>query len=382
MTLPLARLSAPFVPLLLLSLASCTESKPTASETPDVDGGAVPPANLDLSAFEKAMFDTGDVTEGVVVMLDGQVVFERYAAGYDASKRHITYSVSKSVGSALVGIAIEEGLLTLEDSVCKFVPAPASADPTYCETTIADTLWMTSGLAWDEGYADPATSNVLPMLYGDEADTGLYVAGLARAGKARETWHYSSGDSNLLARALRVALGDRDMRTWANEKLFTPAGLSSAVVEADASGTLLFSSGVFMTPRDMARFGQLYLDDGMSGTTRVLPSSWVTFTKTAAPAVATPKPHVSYELGERGGSYGASFWLNAATAEAPANTRLYASLPNDTFAAQGNWGQRVFILPSHRLVVARVGNDRVGFYDASPAVAAAVAAIDSMKVTQ
>ncbi len=134
-----------------------------------------------------------------------------------------------------------------------------------------------------------------------------------------------------------------------------------------------------MTPRDMARFGQLYLDDGMAGPNRVLSSRWVTFTKTPAPAVATPTPHRGAALDQRGGSYGASFWLNAATSTAESDTFLYATAPRDTFCAQGHWGQRICMVPSRKLVVVRVGNDRRGYYDVGPAIAAAVAAVDKVK---
>ena len=360
--------------LLALGASACKDEAaeaPVASPSPV----AVAPLAFDFNALEQVLFGGASKTEGAVVHHNGSIVYEKYAAGFDATNRHLAYSVSKSVGSALLGIAVGEGLMKLEDSVCRYVPAPTGADPTYCETTIESVVQMTSGLKWEESYEDPATSNVLPMLYGDEADMGLYVAMRRRAGAVGKTWHYSSGDSNLLARALRSALGGKDMRAWANERFFVPAGLSSAVFESDRSGTLLFSSGVFMTPRDMARFGQLYLDDGAAP---VLPASWVAFTRTPAAAVATPTLRKSDALHERGGSYGASFWLNAATATAPPETMLYAGAPRDTFCAQGTWGQRICIIASRKLVIVRVGNDRKGFYDVGPALAAVVTAVDNV----
>ena len=94
----------------------------------------------------------------------------------------------------------------------------------------------------------------------------------------------------------------------------------------------------------MARFGQLYLDGGLRGTTRVLPASWVELTKTPAPPVATPTLHVSDNLGERGGSYGASFWLNSATPTAAPETLFYAEAPHARRHAR-RWGERYSSTP-------------------------------------
>jgi len=356
----------------------CSESSNPGAPAPDAGlaDAAAPAPTFDFSALETYLFAGSWKTEGVVVMHEGKVVYEKYAAGFDATKRHITYSVSKSIGSALIGIAVQEKLLALTDSVCKHVAAPATADPTLCDTTIGHLLHMSSGLKWTETYDNPAVSNVLPMLYGDEADMGSYVATLPRAAPAGSRWLYSSGDSNLLARALRGALAGRDMRAWAKEKLLDPAGLSSVVFEADRSGTLVFSSSCFMTPRDMARFGQLYLDDGMSGAIRVLPEGWVTFTRTPAPTAAQPTPRdPSKPPGESGGSYGAAFWLNAVNDGADPSTLMYPDAPADTYQAEGHWGQKIFMIPSRKLVVARVGDDRGALFDPSPMLGHAVASI-------
>lgn len=352
---------------------------PTQTGEPPPKTTTPPAAGYDFAALDTELFGGKWQTEGLVVLHEGKVVHEKYAAGYDANKRHITYSASKSIGSALVGIAVADGVLKLEDSVCKYVSPPAGADPTLCDTTIEHLVQMRSGLKWTEAYDNPTLSNVLPMLYGDEPDMGEYAARQPRAANAGEKWSYSSGDANLLARALRGALAGKDMRTWAKEKLFDPAGMTSAIFEADRSGSLVFSSSCFMTPRDMARFGQLYLDDGMNGTTRVLASSWVKYTHTPAPPVAMPVARTPGAApGDTGGSYGASFWLNATSPTAAANTLAYPQVPADAYSAEGHWGQKIFIVPSRRLVVARVGNDRLPVFDPGPAVGAAVKVIDAV----
>ncbi len=372
-------MAATALAIALALLTSCKDSSndgEPAVATPTV--GGAPAFTYDFTPLDALALGGKWKTEGVVVLHGGKVVYEKYAAGFDAQKRHITYSVSKSIGSALVGIAIADGLMKLEDSVCAHVPAPAGADPTYCDTKVDHLVRMTSGLGWTETYDDPTTSNVLPMLYGDEGDMGEYAARRPRVAKAGESWRYSSGDANLLARALRGALQGRDMRAWAREKLFVPAGITSAVFESDRSGTLVFSSSCFMTTRDMARFGQLYLDDGMSEGKRVLPSSWVKYTSTPAPPVARATARTAGSApGESGGSYGGSFWLNAVSATASADTFAYPEMPADAYSAEGHWGQKIFVVPSRGLVVARVGNDRDPVFDAGPMVGAAVTAVDA-----
>lgn len=373
--------SSSFVPFLLASLAAvftpaCDSSSSSSGGAPSPDAGNAP-LSYDFGALRTAMFSGAWRTDGVVVMHEGAVVFEQYANGYTADKRHITYSVSKTVGGTLIGLAAAEGLLKIEDSICTHVPAPDGADPTYCQTTIQDLLHMSSGLSWNESYDDPATSNVLPMLYGDEGDMALYAARQKRAAPTGTRWRYSSGDSNLLAAALKRALGGKDVRAWAKEKLFDPAGMTSVLCETDRAGNVVFSSSCFMTPRDLAKLGQLYLDGGKAGDKQVVPTSWITYATTPAPSVSTPtlrtKPNVD------GGSYGAQVWLNAAKPDAPAETLAYPSLPPDAYSFEGHWGQKVFIVPSRKLVVVRVGNDRSPEFDSNQLVAPAVAAIDAAK---
>lgn len=370
----------------LLSLAAClalvagcsdgkNDSKPNGPPVETPDAGA--PLTFDFAPLDEELFAGAWKSEGLVVLHEGRIVHEKYAAGFDENKRHITYSVSKSVGSALTGIAVRDGLLKLDDSVCTYITPPEGADPTLCETKVDHVLRMLSGLAWEEGYADPTTSNVLPMLYGDEADMGLYVAKRPRKAPAGTAWNYSTGDANLMARVLKGALKDQDMRAWAKAKFFDPAGLSGVIFEADRSGALVFGSSCFMTVRDMAKFGQIYLDDGMAGTTRVLPSEWVAFTKTPVPPLSTPTPRTAGgDPGSSGGSYGAAFWLNAVTPTASPDTFAYPDTPGDMFSAEGHWGQKIFVVPSRKLVVARVGNDRTPVFDSGPMMKLATAAID------
>ncbi len=366
----------------------CKSSSSTATPAPGPDADTTPPADsgpttpsFDFSAVHDEIFAGSWKSEGLVIFYQGQLVYEEYAAGFTAQNRHILYSASKSIGAALVGIAIHDGVLALKDSLCKYAPPPSGADPTLCDTTVEHLLHMTSGLEWAEDYgSDPATSNVLQMLYGHQNDMGAYVQRRKRKAAPDTLFNYSSGDSTLLSRVLRGALANigKDERAWAKEKLFDPAGLASAVFESDQTGTLIFSSSCFMTPRDMAKFGQLYLDDGVYKGVRVLPEGWVKYSIAPSAPVSQPSPKSPDGGGYRpdGGSYGAGIWLNSATPTATPDTFMYAEAPVDTYSFEGHWGQKVFMVPSRKLVIARTGFDRDVVFQPGPMVGKTVAAID------
>jgi CubicO group peptidase (beta-lactamase class C family) len=333
-------------------------STPERGEEPLVRGEGDPlgaTRSFDFAELDRFLFEGKWKTEGVIVQRDGVIVHERYATGFAPGTRHMSYSVSKSIGAALVGIAVRDGVLRTDASVCTYVTPPAGASSDLCSITIDHLLRMTSGGAWLESYANPA-SDVLAMLYGDQSDMGAYVAGRPRAAPAGSKWLYSSGSSNLLALALKRALGGRDMVAWAQEKLFGPAGMNSVVFETDRSGTLVFSSSAFLTPRDMARFGQLYLGEGEIAGTRILSPEWVAYSQVPAPPVAQA----------RGASYGAGFWLNTARPTMSPGAWMYPDAPADLYSAEGHWGQKIIVIPSKKLVVVRVGDDRIAPFEASP----------------
>jgi CubicO group peptidase (beta-lactamase class C family) len=378
---------------LSLAAGACSSKSSSATQTTDDGGGAVGEASIDddaqgaveagdpWQAVHDELFTGKWVSEGLVIMLKGQIVHEEYAAGFTKDMPHLSYSESKTVGGTLIGFAQADGLLKVTDSICNYITKPATADPTLCDTTIEHVLHMSSGLTWAEDYGvDPTTSNVLQMLYGNTDDMGAYAAGLPRLAPTNTKWSYSSGDANILSLVLKGALKGQDMRAYAKKKLYDPAGLSSSVFEEDRSGSLVFSSSWFATPRDMAKLGQLYLDDGKVAGTQVLPAGWVKYATTPAPAVAMPSKRDPMQAapGDTGGSYGAQIWLNAATPTATDDTLAYSGTPNDMYSFEGHYGQKIVIVPSRQLVVARVGNDRSPVFDLGPMMVKAVAAADAI----
>jgi CubicO group peptidase (beta-lactamase class C family) len=375
--------------ILLLPCASACHSSGSATPPPTTNDASLPPfdagpppdaaLSFDWTALDQEAFGGAWQTEGLVVMQAGRVVHEHYAAGWTADMPHLLYSASKSVGSALVGIAEGQGLLHRTDSVCKYMTPPTGADPSLCDTTIEDLLHMSSGLTWAEDYGstgDPTQSNVLQMLYGDQADMGAYAAAQPRAAAAGATFNYSSGDANVMGLVLKGALKG-DASAWAKANLFDPVGMASTLCELDRAGTIVFSSWCFMTTRDFAKLGQLYLDDGVVNGARALPVGWVTYSTTPAPAVSVPASRLLDAGAGPGGSYGAMWWLNAATKTSGSDTWEYPGEPVDGYSAEGHYGQKLFVVPSRRLVVARVGNDRDPELDPNGLIAAAVAAVDA-----
>ncbi len=320
------------------------DREPTTSAFPEIAGPAVvEPSDERLRAVLDAAFAEPDRppyrrTKAVVIVHDGHVVAERYAPGYDVNTPLLGYSATKSVISALIGILVRQGRLSVE------APAPVDAwsgpgDPRH-PITLDNLLRMTSGLALDE--TDSPFTPVARMLYLERDMAGFAEsAGLETAPGRR--WNYSSGNTLILSRIIRDAAGGHvaDVLRFANHELFGPLGMRGVTLEFDATGTPVGSTYMLAPARDWARFGMLYLNDGVAGGQRILPQGWVRYAST--PTLDT--------------GYGAGFWTNKVAGNIPW-TRVPWSMPGappESFFARGLLGQYVVIVPSERLVVVRFG---------------------------
>jgi CubicO group peptidase (beta-lactamase class C family) len=304
--------------------------------TPTVEPNAGWVAVLD-DAFAEPNPDRPRRTRAIVVLQHGSVVTERYALGVGPDTPMIGWSMAKSVMNALVGVAVRRGALELDDPAR--IPEWSASDDARGTISVDDLLHMSSGLRFEEGGSDP-TSDLLTMLYGagDMAAVAMNQPLEARPGTR---WKYSSGTTLILSRLLRNALGEDAYRRFPHNALFEPLGMTSAVMEADASGTLVGSSYMYATARDWARFGQLYLQDGVWRSERILPEGWVEYTRKPAPAAPDS-------------IYGAHFWLRT-----PGEYRgPAATLPPDVFHAVGHEGQFLTIVPSYDAVIVRLGRTR------------------------
>jgi CubicO group peptidase (beta-lactamase class C family) len=298
-------------------------------------------------------------TRAVLVVHDGRIVAERYASGYGPHTRLNGWSMAKSVGNALIGILARQGKLDIR----KPAPVPewgAFADPRRA-VTVDELLRMSSGLEWFEAYADHPASDVNRMLF-TVPDMAAFAAGKPLAAERGTRWEYSSGTANLLSRIVKDVFGSRE-EYWAfpRRELFNKIGMRSAVFECDASGTFVASSLLYATARDFARFGLLYLNDGVWQGERILPEGWVAYTTTPTP----PAPR---------GQYGALFWLNAGEAADPGK-RPFPRLPRDMFMCEGYQGQMVAVIPSAKLVVVRLGMTYDDIWGTGPFLESVLAAL-------
>lgn len=319
-----------------------------------------------VAAFEALAFPPGrdeadrdgPRTNGLVVVRDGRLVYERYARGFGPDRPHIVWSASKSVLQALYGRAVAEGLVDLDRPVAE--RSPWIGDGDKARITYRELLQMRSGIDFTEGYEyAPLFSDVLAMLYTrGRGDMASFAAAQPMAGDPGTAWAYKSGDSLILAAALRDLVGPDRYPDYPWTALFDPLGVTSATWERDGQGTFVGSSYLYLTPRDLARIGLLYLRDGCWAGTRLLPEGWTAFTATPSPALAGP------------GIHGAHWWLNR---PGPDGERPFAEVPEDLLAASGHWGQKLLVLPSHGLVIARTADDRTGF-PTGPFLQAAIAA--------
>ena len=282
-------------------------------------------------------------TKAVVVLYRDTLVAERYAPGFTSDTRMPGWSMAKSVTSALIGILVHQGKLSVDR------PAPVSAwqaaDDKRRSITIDDMLRMRSGLAWNESYF--TVSDVTRMLFMSENMAEVAIQPPLAYPPGTE-WYYSSGTTNILSDIIRQTAGE-DYLAFPYQALFGPLGMSSAVWETDLSGTPVGSSYLFATARDWAKFGLLYLNDGEWEGERILPEGWVSYT-------ATPVAQAPFR------KYGAHFWLNIGEAGNPQN-RLFPDVPFDMFFAEGFDGQNVFVIPSRDLVVVRLGVTTKGNFD-------------------
>ena len=275
-------------------------------------------------------------THAVVVVHDGQVVAERYARDVGPDTPLPGWSMAKSVLSALVGILVQEGRLSLD--MRELLPLWRSPDP-RAAISVEDLLRMRSGLQFAEVYSNP-WSDVVKMLF-TLPDAASYAASRPLSAAPGSVWSYSSGTTNILSAIVRQAVGESEYASWPRRALFDRLEMPSAVVEPDASGTFVFSSFMLATARDWARYGQLWVDGGRSSDGAILSEEWIRFSTTPTPQSAD-------------GAYGAHWWLKL-NPEIGGGTPAAASIASDAFFAIGHEGQTLTVIPSRRLVIVRLG---------------------------
>ncbi|UCH04006.1 MAG: serine hydrolase [Candidatus Thorarchaeota archaeon] len=268
--------------------------------------------------------------DSVLIVHNGYLVVEEYLnPAYNETTWHEIYSCTKSVISALVGVAIEEGRIAgVEEKVLSFFPnmTIANPDPRKDNITIEHLLTMTSGLEWHEfdvSYGSPSNDF---NLMSNSADWVQYVLDRPMDQDPGEVWNYNSGTTHLLSAILQNATGTspEEYFEFISTRLGEPIGAGDIDWETDPQGVLFGGSGIKAYPRDLAKFGFLYLNNGSWDGEQVIPDSWVNASSTG---------HVSTGSGAQ---YGYQWWV-------------YPEI--GMYTALGYGGQHIMVVPEHDLVV-------------------------------
>jgi len=262
-----------------------------------------------------------------IVLHKGLPVAEAYKPEFNKDTRFLSWSVAKSFANALTGILVRQGKMDIMQ--------PADIEEwrgdERSRITLNDLLQMQSGLKWNEDYGSRSDVNL--MLF-NEGDMSRFAVKSPLEYPAGTQWKYSSGTANIISSLIRNEFeSDTACYAFMQDWFFEKIGITDAVFEVDPSGDFVGSSYLYATARDYARFGLLYLNDGVFNGERILPERWVDYTRTPASA--------------SNGEYGALFWLN--------RSGKFPSAPDDMYSCNGHDGQYIFIIPSRELVMVVLG---------------------------
>lgn len=318
------------LPVLLLLILSVTSAPRTNS----------------LAEMEQIAFTHNSQTEALLLYSNGRIIFEKYDHGYTADNKHIAWSVSKSISSAIIGALVYQNKLDVHRSICDYVALAKEFN--HCDLQTADFLSWSSGLVWNEMYEDAnedrEQSSVGQLLYGDGViDTTRFVVSHPKLSDQKK-WNYSTGDSTFLMSIARQALSKNEHDVFPWKYLFDPLGIDVTFGQ-DLNGVYGGGSAMYIRPRDLARIGQLYLNRGMWNGRRIFSEAWVDYTNS--------KPETFDIFNFAGATFHSkrSWWtLNPEIAQAK-------NIP-DTLIANGHWGQYLVVIPSLKAVLVRMGKNQ------------------------
>ena len=301
------------------------------------------------SIFDPSLNMDSIKTRAVVIVYKDTLIAEKYANGFDKDTEILGWSMNKSITSTLVGMLVKDGKMRLTDNQLY-----EHWTDERSKITLNDLLQMQSGLAFEENYAK--VSDVTKMLFMNE-DIVKEVTTNPLDTAIGKKWYYSSGTTNLVAGLVRKQFDSHQAYLkFPHERLFRKLGMHSMVWEIDESGNYIGSSYGYATPRDWAKFGLLYLNEGNWDGEQIIDTSWVNF-------VRQPAEH-------SGGIYGGHFWHNH-------NHAAFKDAPIDLYSCNGFEGQFVYIIPSKDLVIVRMGLNQGEEYDANGFISAIIKAVAS-----
>jgi CubicO group peptidase (beta-lactamase class C family) len=287
------------------------------------------------ASFDKRTYGVGTETTAVLVAKNGVVIAEQYREGFDAITPQRTWSVAKSIAVTIIGAAVQEGLIGVDEQTG--LEAWSMPGDPRAKIKVADLMHMSSGL--DNGPAGNRTDDIY-FGGGRVIDHAVTRRQIAEPGTR---WYYANNDTMIMMRALRERMGDvHAFLEFPFKEVLYPLGMDHTFLETDWNGDFIMSSQVWTTARDLARIGQLYLNDGMWGDERILPEGWAKFV--ATPAADQPGLRAN---GDPSPGYGAQFWLYDES----------FGLPAGSYAARGNRGQYLMIIPERNVLIVRRGFD-------------------------
>ena len=324
-----------------------SDGTPKILHEPDAAAAAAAPPALTSQGWESAALQTaldgaftepvdgGRNTLAVIVVHHGETVAERYAGPVTAETPMQGWSMNKSLMATFIGRQIDQGHLRLNDAVVTALQTAGAGGATVAKVhpdlTLRHLLSMTTGFDFSERYFPG--DDVTDMLY-RQPGMWLSAPNTGHASPPGDQWAYSSGDINTASLMWQQSLKDERYPDWIHNHFSEPLALEKIVLEPDASGVQVGSSYAYLTARDWARMGQLWLD-AWHGRSEVISAAWQRLAVTPGTA-------------KRGEIYGLGFWLNT-------EKRAFPSAPANTFHAGGNSGQFVVVMPDKELVVVRLG---------------------------
>jgi len=285
------------------------------------------PAGKPLTIPGVEAYMTSQRAAGLVIVQDGKVRFERYGLDFGPTGRWTSFSVAKSFTSTLVGAAIKDGAIrSLDDKVSQYIPDLKGS--AYDDVSVAQLLTMSSGVRWNEDYEDPRSD--VAMFNNAEPEKGMdatvsYMRRLPRAHPPGTVWHYNTGETNLIGVLVSSAV-KKPLSQYLEEKIWKPAGMEAkATWLLGKSGHEIAGCCIQAATRDFARMGLFVLANGNARGQQIVPPDWF-----AAAA------HKQKDIGAPGRGYGYQWW----------------TYDDGSVAAQGIFGQGIFIDPKRRLVIA------------------------------
>lgn len=308
------------------------EKKPLPDTIDPVALGAASDWTFDRESPEQ-------VTLSLIIIHKGDIIHERYAEGVDMMTRTRTWSTAKSIAATLIGMLVDDGRLELDASLgLEWLPKLEGMDDDPRNAiTLRHVLNMSSGLYPVDSFGmEYVTGSGLAYWAGAGSVDGARRRALIR--KPGKFWDYENYDTLLAVFAMKLALGDlTTYATFPRKALLDRIGMRNTLVSTDRFGDFILSSQVYTTARDLARFGLLYLQEGVWGGKRLVSIDWIEFVRTPAPSTA-----------HRGNLYGGQFWLVPDERD---------DVPRSAYTTAGNRGQFVVIVPSHDTVIVRRGLD-------------------------